>query len=34
MANNKNNNDHILTPAERVFYPRIAMEGTEKIIEE
>jgi hypothetical protein len=37
MRNNydKNNNDnHILTPTERVFYQRLAMEGTQKIIDE
>jgi DNA-binding CsgD family transcriptional regulator len=31
--NNKNNDNHILTPAERVFCQRMAMEGTQKIID-
>ena len=32
--NNKNNDGHILTPTERLFYQRLAMEGTQKIIDE
>jgi len=34
MRNNKNNDNHILTPTERLFYQRIAIEGTQKIIDE
>jgi hypothetical protein len=30
----RNNNNHILTPTERVFYQRLAMEGTLKIMDE
>jgi hypothetical protein len=29
-----NNDDHILTPKERLFYEHLAIEGTQKIIEE
>ncbi|MGB7956862.1 MAG: hypothetical protein WCF23_23050 [Candidatus Nitrosopolaris sp.] len=34
IRNNKNNNDHILTPTERVFYTHIAIEGTQRTIAE
>jgi hypothetical protein len=35
ICNNNNNNDkHILTPSTRIFYQRIAIEGTQRIIEE
>jgi hypothetical protein len=30
--NKYNNDNHILTQTERVFYQRLAMEGTQKII--
>jgi hypothetical protein len=34
MRNNKNNNNdnHTLTPSERVFYQRVALEGTLKLV--
>jgi hypothetical protein len=32
-GNNKNDS-HILTPTERLFYQRISIEGTQKIIDE
>jgi len=36
MRNNKNNNNynHFLTPNERVFYVRMTIDGTQKIIKE
>lgn len=34
MRRNSNRNNHILTRDERVFYQRVAIEGTQKIIAE
>jgi hypothetical protein len=34
MRRNNKNNNHILTPNERLFYQRKAIEGTQQIIEE
>jgi hypothetical protein len=34
MRNNNYNDNHILTPTERLFYQRMAMEGTKRIIDE
>jgi len=33
-SNNKNNDNHILTPNERLFYQRMAIDGTQRIIDE
>jgi hypothetical protein len=33
-SSNNNNKGHILTPTERLFYQRISIEGTQKIIDE
>jgi hypothetical protein len=32
--NNKNNDNHILTPTERLFYQRMSMEGIKQVIDE
>jgi hypothetical protein len=34
MRNNKYNDNHILTPTERLFYQRMSMEGVKQIIDE
>jgi hypothetical protein len=34
MRNNNNNNNHILTLNERLFYQRLAIDGTKRIIDE
>jgi hypothetical protein len=34
IRNNKNNDGHILTPTERLFYQRMSMEGVKQIIDE